>query len=623
MAKRGRPPIKVKQEFMPIVDLDGFEVAKASSTHDESSSGFAAPRRRNKVATSKRADEYTHIKNAINPFGTGNGTVDIQEAVELCQKACWCFPLLRNVIEIMTELSNSRIYLTEGSERANNFIGGWFNKINLYKTKDQFYREYYRSGNVFFYRFDTEIPTEDITNQSTVYGAAKSSVVLPVRYVLLNPSLIRMETNINFDSPDYLKVLTDYEVSRLKNPQTKSEKLFSDSLPTEVKTKILNGYENMMLLESKYLHTIFYKKQDYEPFAIPMAFPVLKDINWKLELKNIDAAIARTTDWAILLLTMGDEKEGVTEKQLDRLRSLMENESVKRTLVSDHTTKGQWLIPDIAAILGGAKYEQVDKDIREGLNSIFFSDGEKFANTHVKIKMFLERLNDAQQAFCKFLQDEVDRVCDAMSFKMYPKVNFEYIDLDDPIQYAKIYTRLMELGIMTPDEGMEAIDIGKLPSPQDAVIAQEKYKKLRDKGYYEPLIGGKKDPAEGRPGGTKGSPKSSKKVSPIGASLSISSVKDIICKASELEDTVLLALRRKFNTKKLSGKQKDVAKLLCSAIMVNEDNWIESVGKYLESPMEPNADKMREIDSLASEYGVSHDDAMILLLSRGDDKEAA
>ena len=57
----------------------------------------------------------------------------------------------------MSEFSNSEIYLEGGSESARNFIYKWFEKINLWKLKDQYFREYYRSGNIFLYRIFKKI----------------------------------------------------------------------------------------------------------------------------------------------------------------------------------------------------------------------------------------------------------------------------------------------------------------------------------------------------------------------------------------------------------------------------------------------------------------------------------
>ena len=100
---------------------------------------------------------------------------------------------------------------------------------------------------------------------------------------------------------------------------------------------------------------VFYKKQDYEPFAVPMGYPVLEDINWKQEMKKMDMAITRTTNQAILLITMGSEmKDGslnVNQRSIETMQKLFENQSVGKVLVSDYTTQAKFVIPDIACLL--------------------------------------------------------------------------------------------------------------------------------------------------------------------------------------------------------------------------------------------------------------------------------
>ena len=146
-------------------------------------------------------------------------------------------------------------------------------------------------------------------------------------------------------------------------------------------------------LNTDKLIAVFYKKQDYEPFAVPMGYPVLEDINWKQEMKQMDMAVARTTNQAILLVTMGSKPEdgGVNQKNLMAMQKLFENESVGRVLISDYTTDAKFVIPDIANILDSKKYEVVNQDIQMGLNNILLSD-EKFANTSIKVQVFMERL---------------------------------------------------------------------------------------------------------------------------------------------------------------------------------------------------------------------------------------
>ena len=59
-----------------------------------------------------------------------------------------------------------------------------------------------------------------------------------------------------------------------------------------------------------------------------------------------------------------------------------------RILVSDYTTKAEFIIPDIQKVIGPAKYEVVNQDIKEGLQNIILNQ-EKFASTEIKAQMFL------------------------------------------------------------------------------------------------------------------------------------------------------------------------------------------------------------------------------------------
>ena len=142
----------------------------------------------------------------------------------------------------------------------------------------------------------------------------------------------------------------------------------------------------------------FYKKQDYEPFAIPFGFPVLDDINWKMELRKIDQAIVRTVENVILLITMGNEpdKGGINPHNLKAMQELLKNESVGRALVADYTTKAEFVIPDLKKVIGTEKYAIVNEDIREGLQNVIVGN-EKFANTQIKAEIFLERLKESRK----------------------------------------------------------------------------------------------------------------------------------------------------------------------------------------------------------------------------------
>ena len=595
--------------------------------------------RRNKAGSIEKTDRFKNIDDGLIPFkhsGTyqKQTSIVIKDAVILCQKAYYNYAMFRNVIDLMTEFSSSNIYFKGGSKKSRQFLEAYFKKINLWGFQEKFFREYYRSGNVFVYRFDASLKSEDLKKITKTFGSLatlsdKSDI--PVKYIVLNPADITMVGNISFSNGVYYKVVSDYELERLKNPQTEEDKQVLENLPEETKQQLLNKRQITSLtlpLDPDKVSAVFYKKQDYEPFAVPMGYPVLEDINWKAEMKKMDMAITRTMQQAILLVTMGAEpdKGGINQKNLTAMQKIFDNESVGRVLIADYTTKAQFVIPDIANLLDPKKYSVVNEDIKQGLNHILVGD-EKFANSNIKVKVFIERLRQAREAFInEFLMHEVKSICKNLGFKNYPTPVFEDIDIKDADTYTKVYTRMVELGILTPEEALKAIETGKLPEAPDSVESQEKFKQYRDQGLYEPLIGGgagKEDvPKEnGRPAGS-GAPQTTKKVKPIGTKEGVAFVLEGVKKnmvlAQKLESEVCAKLREMHNVKRMSKKQKSVAADICEIVMANElpQNWISKAKEYCEEPKDKNLDRVKQIQDLAHEHQVDNYVATILYASK-------
>ena len=90
--------------------------------------------------------------------------------------------------------------------------------------------------------------------------------------------------------------------------------------------------------------------------------------------------------------------------------------------------------------------------------------------------------------------------------------HFEEVDLRDTSVYSRIYSRLIELGVLTAEEGMQAIESGRFPTPEESLESQKKFQELKNEGLYEPLIGGPKmTQMTGRPPGAKKPKKEDKK----------------------------------------------------------------------------------------------------------------
>jgi hypothetical protein len=572
-------------------------------------------------------DRYKNINAGILPWENRNGLIGMRSIIETCQRAYSNVSIVRNATEASVEFSCSQLHIKTSNKTVKDFFTEWFNKVGIYFFTQQFMREYYRSGNVFIYKFNGKMSQDQYGKMQSVFGAKENN--LPIKYTILNPAQVYLNGGLGHDQ-NWVKVLSTFEIERLKKSETKEDQQVFNSLPADVKKSIKAGagYNEILIpLDPKNLSYVFYKKQDYEPMAIPMIFPVLNDIEWKLELKKMDMSLSRTIEQVILMITTGEKKDqyggGINPQNLSNLQNMFKNQTLGRVLVADYTTKGEWLIPDIGSILGPEKYIQVEKDIREGLQSILTGDGEKFANAQIKTKVFIERMKEAQKIFLtQFLIPEIQRICQAMNFKNVPDIEFEEIRLEDPNVAARTYLRLAELGILSPEELFTAMESGILPDIESNLVRQELYKKQRDDGLYLPMLGGSKpqDGGNGRPTGIN-TKQSSKKISPIGTKAneekySMTKVASLSLMADKLKNNVINELKKEFKVKgNLNEAQISVADTLTKQIMVHEDyeKWNDAnIKDYINNSRPVNQAVAKVVDEIAIKYELTEFDAIIL-----------
>ena len=590
----------------PIIAGDAYYTQNIKANYERTGSSESATNARtstrgNFATKGKKLWKYQNIREGQLPYYYSKTGCDIRDAIMLCQKAYANIPIFRNVIDIMSEFANTELVLEGGTEKSKGFIDKWMQKIGLWNIKDQYFREYYRSGNVFMYRLDTKFTDDDFNRMSTIYGSDLiNKGDIPIKYILLNPYDITTLKSSNFDGNVYRKILSHYELERLKDPKTEYDQEVLKTLDPKDQKAIKEGRFGTdgiyVGLDPNKLVYSFYKKQDYEPFAIPFGYPVLDDLNWKLELKKVDQAVTRTIENVILLITMGNtpDKGGVNPHNLQAMQALFKNESIGRVLVSDYTTKAEFIIPDLNRVLGPEKYQIVDQDIKEALQNVVVGS-ERYSNTQVKAQIFLERLKEARSAFINdFLQPQIKLVCKNLGFRKYPIVKFQEIDLKDEVQLQRVTTRLMELGILTPEQGIQTIKTGLYPENEKIGEGQEEYVEDRQKGHYTPLVGGQPLPMDeeqlqqqvpqqqnpnsqrqpantpqqpGRPSGTNKEGRT--------AFADRKSIQATVYKTEELFKFAQAEMKKINNIKRLSKEKKSLLEELCKTVIISseKDNW--------------------------------------------------
>ncbi len=580
---------------------------------------------------------FQNLRSLSLPYAGYSGNrsyAGMRDAIDLCVRAWTGFPPARNAVEVSVEFSCQPLTIKSNNLTVQTFFREWWTAIKGPSLLEQAMRAYYREGNVFWYAFFGKFGPAYYKNYQQSFAAKENKI--PIRYELLNPTNVFVPTGLTFPYT-YVRLLSTYEVERLKTPLTVQDKQVYNDLPAEVKNqlKVGNAFPLGIWLpmSSDRLRFMFYKKQDYEPLAVPMLWPVLPDIEWKLALKKMDVELARKVEHAILLVTTGEAPSqfnggnGINQNNIARLQNLFTNQTLTRYLVADYTTKASWLIPDVKEILGSEKYKVVNEDIREGLQSILTGD-DKFANAQIKAKIFIQRLEEGQQKFLNdFLMIEIQRICDTMGFRTIPEVSFPKIDLQDEAVMSRIIAQLAQIGVLTAPQAVRAIETGVLPDQSEMEQGQEEYKKARDKGLYEPLIGGQKDDGSGpngRPAGSGGGKQAGpRKSSPMGKSKAAWSIKaytEHLRASQSLATAVDNALCKRFKIKEIAGdpsdptSQRAIADTLVRIIISTEpkDKWIKAVAGAIKQPPQIPVEIGRELDELMIEHGVDGLDAALL-----------
>lgn len=575
-------PISAGEPYHESVAYErGGSIDNLSSSNTQS--------RINRSSVRPTLNRYSQIRNGLLPFELASDGINVREAIELCQKAYANVPIFRNTIDMMSEFANTDIYLEGGNANSRKFFNQLFDRIKLWDLKDQYFREYYRSGNIFLYRIDGKFSLDDFKKFAKSIVDQPNENKFPLKYILLNPHEIVAKRSTVFSTKDgaYAKILSEFDMERLANPKNDYDQAIFDALDPEVKKQIKDGAyfkDGLKInLENERIAYSFYKKQDYEPFAIPFGYPVLEDINAKLEMKKMDQAIMRTVENVILMITMGTEPEkgGINHNNVRAMQKLFTNESVGRVLVSDYTTKADFVIPDINKVVGPNKYEVINKDIKEGLQNIILNE-DKYNGAQIKARVFLDRLKEAREAFINdFLQPEIRRISKDLGFRSYPTVKFQDVDLRDEVQLMRVTTRLMELGILTAEQGMTIIQTGRFPLAEELDGAQDKFVEQRKRGHYNPIVGGIpmiEDLDEGESKtevpGTPGRPLGSSE-----GAISRESIQATIYEVEALQSLASDEMKQKVGKKTLNKQQKEMIAKLCESVVCGseKENWTQTM----------------------------------------------
>ncbi len=618
---------------------------------------------------------FNNLCDLESPYSTINESyISPQKMVNLCRRAYENVGAFRTSIDIMTDLANTPIKLEGGNAQSLDFFKAWLSRINDFHLKEQSFSELFTSGTVLLLRVDAELTVAETLKLNQNYANEESKAVkevsIPTKYILLDSANICLQ-GLAYDYPTYYKILNAFELDQLKRSQDDNNKEAYKSIKKAIDAYVGGnlGQTPLIELDKDKLHTIFYQKKDYQPFPIPMGYSVLDDVNLLRELKKADAILARTVEYIILLITMGAERDkgGTDPKALNAMKSLFQNEKIGRVLVSDYTTKAEFVIPDLEKIMNPIKYQEVDKNIASGMMNIFFGE-QKYADSMTKLKALTRKIEQTQELFLRdFLNPEIKRISKQMNFKSFPIARMEPVRIDDQTNTQRIYAQLVQLGVLSAEDAVDLFETGLFPTYEEVQKRQENFRAQKDKGYFQPITGGPFDnlqlgkqsgdqsfkaqkyaidnapaPVAGKPGGGGKTPKKNKAPAPAGGRppntntpqttkrvsqtggavfvedllYSQKKVAENTLKLIDAKKTVEEEYKKAHDVKRLTKNHKDRVEIIQELLFENEnpDDWNSLANSYVNdlSSHPPKIEVQQEIQEIGENFEIGHESATLL-----------
>lgn len=455
-------------------------------------------------------------------------------------------PLVRRIIEFLSQLASSSIRLKGSKENTKKLFSEWMRQIHL---KDRIckwlFLEYFLGANAFTmrqtakisegslkeikkgdfnlenYRYETASVNDDlktvleaVVNKSKqkqdVYtglaqAAAKkmwSKKVIPCDYTVLKPENICIDGSPEFDlirifyTPDaelvsLINASLQGSLGRF-NKIIKSLPLYFVSQIAAVNSLGINmkgaGYSSSLRVElfPEDVRHITRMKQPYEKWAVPLMNNAFEALDRKKKLTDMDRKLVDQVIQSILLIKVGSDTFPAKARHLDTVNKMLKQQGSVWKLVWNHAIDMKWIDVDIEGLVNKDKYEPVNNDIRSafGITPLFTGESEKgsMATAMVSMRGLIENVTDAQQEVAAWIRHEFEYMAEVLQLDSVPDPEFNVFTLEDKAQLSKIRTGMVDRKILSNQTVAEL----EGENYEDEIERIKKENKLREDGTLPP-----------------------------------------------------------------------------------------------------------------------------------------
>ena len=416
-----------------------------------------------------------------------------KKVIKMCMDAYDKVGILRNVIDLMGDFGSQGINIVHENKSVEKFFQQWFRKVDGKERSERFLNNLYRTGQVFVYKSHANITPQirkylkSLASDIRLEVPKIQDAVIPWRYNLLNPLSVDMKDgkmNLFLGRKNKYELTAHSFFDNFKDVSIPAKVL--ETLPPDVKRAIKNGQREVPL-DSDKLSVFYYKKDDWQQWAHPLAYAILDDIimleKMRLaDLSALDGAISNIRLWTLGSL---DHKILPNKAAINKLRNILASN------VGGGTMELVWgpeltyteSNSQVYKFLGSEKYQSVLNSIYAGLGvpptlTGMANNGGGFTNNFISLKTLVERLQYGRDQLTKFWQKEVEYVRKAMGFRKAPHIVFDQMSLSDESAEKNLLIQLADRDIISHETILERFK--EVPTVEKMRLKREQKERNND-----------------------------------------------------------------------------------------------------------------------------------------------
>lgn len=399
----------------------------------------------------------------------------IKDIINAADKIYQKVSLIRNIIDLMGDFACQGVRLSHPDKRTELFYRNWFKKVNGKDRSERFLNNLYRTGNIVVRKQYAKLNGKQRARLFKTFGKPDIKFEMkniernqiPMNYVFMNPATVDVvgDQLAAFSNKKRYAINVPDKIRRIiQSPKSDAEKKMVANLPPEIK-KSAEKREPFLLPEDKTV-VFHYKKDDWQPWALPMVYSLMEDIILleKLKLADIAALDGAISNIRIFKLGSLEHKIAPARGAASKLKNVLQNHTGAGTIdiVWGPDIEMHESTTEVHKFLGPEKYIPTLNNIYGGMGipptlTGSFSGGGT-TNNFISLKTLVQRLWYGRDVLTSFWMPEIIEVQEAMGFSQPAVIEYDYPDLGDSASEKAILIQMADRNLISDELFQERMD---------------------------------------------------------------------------------------------------------------------------------------------------------------------